>query len=107
MQSVAKIVLGRLVVFSQVFDHPGDAIEGYNSDKDNEDNYDGIRSWATEVDRTEKVELEINVGNILVDMEMEIGMRWQKLPIWILRDIKSDKDNVKNSDVLTLSSWTG
>ena len=85
-------------------------MEECNGDQDNLDHYDGIKSWVTDIERTERVVVEIRVGQILnkvVDRAMEIGMRGQEPPRGILRDINSDKDNVENSDVLTLSSWKG
>ena len=99
---VAKIKPGQ-VSCSQVLDHPGDAMEDYNSDKENEDNYDGKRSWVTEVKRTERLVAEIRAGDILnevVDRAEEIEMRGQELPRGILRNNNSDKDNVENSDVV-------
>ena len=92
--SVAKTVLGRLVA---VFDHPGDAMEGSNSDKDNAENYDGVRSWVTEVEMTERM-----VGEILNKVEKraeKIGMREQKHPRGILRELNSDTNNGENSDL--------
>ena len=88
---------------SQDFHHPGDAMEDYNSDKDNVENYDGKRSWVTEVKRTERVVAEIRVGEILnevVDRAVEIGMRGQEPPRGILKNNNSERDNVENSDVV-------
>ena len=100
--SVAKIEPGQ-VSCSQVLDHPGDAMEDYNSDKDNGENYDGQRSWVTGVKRTERVVAEIRVGEILnevVDRAVEIGMRGQEPPRGILKNNNSERDNVENSDVV-------
>ena len=77
-------------------------MEGYNSEKENVENYDGIRSWETEVKMTERMVVDIKVGEILnevVDRKEEIGMRGQKDPRGILRELNSDKNNVENSDL--------
>jgi hypothetical protein len=68
-------------------------MEGYNRDKDNVENYDGIQSWASEVGRTERV-AEIRVGEILnkvVDRAVEIGMRGQEPHRGILKSNNSEK----------------
>ena len=69
-------------------------MEGFNSDTDNVENYDGIRSWETEVEMTERMVVEIKVGEILNKVE-EIGVRGQKHPRGILREL----NNVGNSDL--------
>ena len=78
-------------------------MEGYNSEKENVKNYDGIRSWETEVKMTERMVVDIKVGEILnevVDRKEEIGMRGQEPPRGILRNNNSEKNNVENSDVV-------
>ena len=57
-------------------------MEGHNSDIDKGENYEGRRSWVTEVERSERVVVEIRVGEILnevVDREVEIGIRGRSL----------------------------
>ena len=50
---------------------------------DNVETFDGLRSSATEVERTVKVVMEIRVGEILsevVDRVVEIGIKGQEPP---------------------------
>ena len=73
-------------------------MEGPNSDNDNGENYDGIRSWVTDAERTEKVVTAINVkGECECERAVEIRNRGKELPRGILRELNIDKD--KNSDV--------
>ena len=78
-------------------------MEECNGDQDNLDHYDGIKSWVTDIERTERVVVEIRVGEILnevVNRVVELGMRGQEPPRGILRNNNSEKNNVENSDVV-------
>ena len=67
-------------------------MEECNGDQDYLDHYDGIKSWVTGIERTERVVVEIRVGEILkevVNRVVELGMRGQEPP-----------RGIENSDVV-------
>ena len=78
-------------------------MEDINGDKENVETFDGLRTWVAEVERTERVVVEIRVGEILsevVDRVVEIGIRGQEPPREILRNNKRDKYNVESSQLV-------